>query len=86
MFEIAESSNKGQQNFLSMNQLVTEVVEQLIRSKSRDKSNDVTGMPTGFIDLDGATSGLQPGDLIIVAGRPSMGKTAFSINIAETLR
>ena len=41
------------------------------------------GIPTGFIDLDKKTSGLQPGDLIIVAGRPSMGKTAFSINIAE---
>ncbi len=40
-------------------------------------------MPTGFADLDGKTSGLQPGDLIIVAGRPSMGKTAFSLNIGE---
>ena len=49
----------------------------------RDNPNDITGVPTGFIDLDRMTSGLQPGDLIIVAGRPSMGKTAFSLNIGE---
>jgi len=40
-------------------------------------------VPTGFIDLDRMTSGLQPGDMIVVAGRPSMGKTAFALNIAE---
>ena len=44
---------------------------------SRDNPDEVTGVSTGFIDLDKKTSGLQPGDLIIVAGRPSMGKTAF---------
>ena len=43
----------------------------------------VTGVPTGFADLDKKTAGLQPGDLIIVAGRPSMGKTAFALNIAQ---
>ena len=49
----------------------------------RDNPSDVTGVPTGFTDLDQMTSGLQPGDLIIVAGRPSMGKTALALNIAE---
>ena len=52
---------------------------------SRDNASDVTGIPTGFADLDSMTSGLHGGDLIIVAGRPSMGKTAFSINIAENI-
>jgi replicative DNA helicase len=47
------------------------------------KSSAVTGVPTGFHDLDMKTSGLQPGDMVIVAGRPSMGKTAFALNIAE---
>ena len=50
----------------------------------RDNLDDVTGIPTGFVDLD-KTSGLQKGDLVIVAGRPSMGKTAFSMNIAENV-
>ena len=52
---------------------------------NRDQTSDITGAPTGFVDLDRMTSGLQPGDLIIVAGRPSMGKTAFSINIGENV-
>ena len=60
-----------------------EVVGRIDILYSRDNPDEVTGVATGFIDLDKKTSGLQPGDLIIVAGRPSMGKTAFSINIAE---
>jgi replicative DNA helicase len=63
--------------------LLTEVVERIETLYSRDNPGDVTGIATGFSDLDRMTSGLQPGDLVIVAGRPSMGKTAFSINIAE---
>ena len=51
----------------------------------RENQGAVTGVPTGFDDLDERTSGFQPGDLIIVAGRPSMGKTAFSLNIAENV-
>lgn len=48
-----------------------------------EKKESVTGMPTGFVDLDNKTAGFQPGDLIIIAGRPSMGKTAFALNIAQ---
>ena len=44
---------------------------------------NITGLPTGFSDLDNMTSGLQDGDLVIIAGRPSMGKTVFGVNIAE---
>jgi replicative DNA helicase len=48
-----------------------------------DNPNDITGVPTGFYDLDRMTSGLQAGDLVVLAARPSMGKTAFAVNIAE---
>jgi replicative DNA helicase len=69
---------------MSMPPLLTQVVESIESLYGRD-AGDVTGLATGFTDLDKMTSGLQPGDLIIVAGRPSMGKTAFSINIAENV-
>jgi replicative DNA helicase len=48
-----------------------------------DNPNDITGVPTGFYDFDRMTSGFQPGDLVVLAARPSMGKTALAINIAE---
>jgi replicative DNA helicase len=83
VFQIAESTAKSKQGFLEMPGLLKEVVERIDMLYSRDNPDEVTGIPTGFIDLDAKTSGLQPGDLIIVAGRPSMGKTAFSMNIAE---
>ncbi|HJV06914.1 MAG TPA: replicative DNA helicase [Chromobacteriaceae bacterium] len=83
VFQIAESTAKSKQGFLEMPNLLKEVVERIDMLYSRDNPDEVTGVPTGFIDLDAKTSGLQPGDLIIVAGRPSMGKTAFSMNIAE---
>ncbi|WP_137936330.1 replicative DNA helicase [Chitinivorax sp. B] len=85
VFEIAESSAKGRQDFLTMPQLVSEVVERIDTLYNRDNPNDITGIPSGFADLDNMTSGLQRGDMIIVAGRPSMGKTAFSINVAENV-
>ncbi|BEV70941.1 MULTISPECIES: replicative DNA helicase [unclassified Paludibacterium] len=83
VFKIAESTAKSKQGFLEMPNLLKEVVERIDMLYSRENPDEVTGIPTGFIDLDARTSGLQPGDLVIVAGRPSMGKTAFSMNIAE---
>jgi replicative DNA helicase len=85
VFEIAEAGNKGKQGFMAMPPLLSQVVERIETLYGRDNQSDVTGMATGFNDLDRMTSGLQPGDLVIVAGRPSMGKTAFSINIAENV-
>ena len=85
VFQIAESGRNGKQSFRDMGQLVAEVVERIDHLYNRDNPDDVTGLTTGFADLDRMTSGLQPGDLIIVAGRPSMGKTAFSVNIAENV-
>lgn len=82
---IAEEGARGKQGFQDIQPLLKQVVERIDELYSRDNQNDITGVPTGFADLDKMTSGLQPGDLIIVAGRPSMGKTAFSINIGENV-
>ncbi|XXQ67346.1 replicative DNA helicase [Neisseriaceae bacterium B1] len=83
VFQIAESTAKSKQGFLEMPDLLRQNIERIDTLYQRDNPNEVTGVSTGFTDLDKMTSGLQKGDLIIVAGRPSMGKTAFSINIAE---
>jgi replicative DNA helicase len=85
VFEIAEAGSRGKQGFMSMPPLLNQVVERIETLYGRDNHSDVTGIATGFADLDRMTSGMQAGDLIIVAGRPSMGKTAFSINIAENV-
>ncbi|MBP1621061.1 MAG: replicative helicase, partial [Acidobacteria bacterium] len=63
--------------------LLADVVDRIETLFNRDDPSDVTGVPTGFTDLDRMTSGLQPGDLVVVAGRPSMGKTALALNIGE---
>ncbi len=83
VFAIAEEGARGQKGFLEIQPLLTQVVERIDELYHRDSQSDITGIPTGFVDLDRMTSGMQGGDLIIVAGRPSMGKTAFSLNIGE---
>lgn len=83
IFEIAEAGNRATNGFVPIQPLLGEVVERMETLLARDSQSDITGLPTGFADLDRMTSGLQPGDMIVVAGRPSMGKTAFALNIAE---
>jgi replicative DNA helicase len=83
VFEIAEQGARGRQGFQDMPPLLTQVVERIDMLYNRGGDSDVTGVATGFVDLDRMTSGLQPGDLVIVAGRPSMGKTSLAMNIAE---
>ena len=83
IFAIAEESSRETQGFQSINHLLSGVAERIEELYNSENDSDITGIPTGFIDLDRMTSGLQPGDLVIVAGRPSMGKTAFSVNIGE---
>jgi replicative DNA helicase len=83
VFEIAEEGARGKQGFVDIQPLLKQVVERIEVLYNQDNPSDVTGIASGFHDLDQKTSGFQPGDLIIVAGRPSMGKTAFSLNIAE---
>jgi replicative DNA helicase len=85
IFAIAEAGARGAAGWLAVQPLLTQVVERIDELYSRENQGEITGVPTGFIDLDRMTSGLQPGDLVIVAGRPSMGKTAFSVNIGENV-
>lgn len=82
VLEIAEAGARSTAGFVAIQPLMAQVVEKIEELYGRD-SSDITGTPTGFTDLDKMTSGLQPGDMIVVAGRPSMGKTAFALNIAE---
>jgi replicative DNA helicase len=81
IFNIGEEGSRMKQGFQSMDTLVVDLLDRV--QDMADNPNDITGVPTGFIDLDRMTAGLQPGDLIVLAARPSMGKTAFAINIAE---
>jgi replicative DNA helicase len=83
VFEIAEAGNRSVQGFRAITPLLGDVVERIEVLYNRENPSDITGTATGFHDLDKMTSGLQPGDMIVVAGRPSMGKTAFALNIAE---
>jgi replicative DNA helicase len=83
IFRIAEAGNRSNAGFVAIQPLLGEVVERMETLLARDNQSDITGVATGFVDLDRMTSGLQPGDMIVVAGRPSMGKTAFALNIAE---
>jgi len=83
VFEIAEHGARGQQGFQDLRPLLTQVVDRIESLYKRDNPSDVTGVATGFTDLDRMTSGLQEGDLIVIAGRPSMGKTSLALNIGE---
>jgi len=83
IFQIAESGARRDQGLIGMSPILAGVFERIDHLHSQENPSDITGVPTGFVDLDQKTAGLQPGDLIIVAGRPSMGKTAFALNIAE---
>ncbi|HSU42767.1 MAG TPA: replicative DNA helicase [Casimicrobiaceae bacterium] len=74
VLHIAEQGSRGAQNFQVIGKLLADVVERIETLYNRDDPSDVTGVPTGFADLDRMTSGFQPGDLVVVAGRPSMGK------------
>ena len=81
VFEIAERGSRGKVGFRSVKSVLPEVVNRIDTLYNSD--GKMTGVPTGFKKLDEMTSGLQPGDLIVIAGRPSMGKTALAVNIAE---
>ncbi len=83
IFNIGEEGARMRQGFQSMENLVIELLDR-VEEMSLHPS-DITGVPTGFHDFDRMTSGLQSGDLVILAARPSMGKTALAINIAENV-
>jgi replicative DNA helicase len=81
VFEIAEQEGKGRKGYQPIKDLLVNALDRVDELFRRD--SHITGVPTGFDDFDDKTAGLQGSDLIIIAGRPSMGKTAFAINIAE---
>ncbi len=83
IFKIGEQGKRNSQGFQSMDTLVVNLLDRV--QEMADNPNDVTGVRTGFYDLDRQTAGLQAGDLIVLAARPSMGKTALAINIAENV-
>ena len=83
IFQIAESGARRDQGLLEIKPVLARVFEKIDHLYHRDNPSDVTGVPTGVVDLDRMTAGLQAGDLVIIAGRPSMGKTALALNIAE---
>ncbi|MEN8220202.1 MAG: replicative DNA helicase [Pseudomonadota bacterium] len=81
VFEIAEKGKRSQTGFVKIDDVLNQTLARI--DKLSQQEGMVTGIPTDFSDFDNLTSGLQPSDLIIVAGRPSMGKTSFAMNLAE---
>ncbi|NCZ75816.1 MAG: replicative DNA helicase, partial [Betaproteobacteria bacterium] len=83
IFSINEEGARGRSGFQALPDLLSQVVDRIGQLYDQSNHSGVTGVPTGFTDLDKMTSGFQAGDLVIVAGRPSMGKTALALNIGE---
>lgn len=82
IFKIGEAGSRTKQGFQGMDTLVVQLIDR-VTELAENGAEEVTGVRTGFFDLDRMTAGLQPGDLIVLAARPSMGKTAFALNIGE---
>ncbi len=82
IFRIGEEGSKSQQGFQTMDALVVQLLDR-VTELHENGAEDVTGVRSGYIDLDRMTSGFQAGDLVVLAARPSMGKTALALNIAE---
>lgn len=81
VFEIAENGARGKVGFKPLKQILPATVDRI--DLLHQSGGDITGVSTGFNEFDKLTAGLQPGDLVIIAGRPSMGKTTLAVNIAE---
>ena len=81
VFEIAESGTRGKSGFKALKEILPSAVDRIDLLHQSD--GDITGISTGYTEFDKLTAGLQAGDLIIIAGRPSMGKTTLAVNIAE---
>ncbi|MFN9450740.1 MAG: replicative DNA helicase [Rubrivivax sp.] len=84
IFRIGEEGSRSNSGFQSMDRLVSTLLAR-VDELYENGSEDVTGIRSGFFDMDRMTAGLQKGDLIVLAARPSMGKTAFALNIAENV-
>ena len=82
IFKIGEEGSRTKQGFHSMDQLVMQLIDR-VTELHENGAEEVTGVRSGFYDFDRMTAGLQPGDLVVLAARPSMGKTALALNIGE---
>jgi len=83
IFQIGEQGSRTSTGFQDFHTVLARVVEKVDDLYQTPNASDVTGVPSGFTDLDQKTAGMHAGDLLIVAGRPSMGKTSLALNIAE---
>jgi replicative DNA helicase len=83
IFALSENNVRGGEGPKGISTLLSKVYERIDELHARGERTVVTGVPTGFLALDEKTTGMQPEDLIVIAGRPSMGKTALALNIAE---
>ncbi|MDH3546508.1 MAG: replicative DNA helicase [Gammaproteobacteria bacterium] len=81
VFEIAESGSRGRSGFKPLKQILPEAVDRI--DILHQSEGEITGIPSGYTEFDKLTAGLQPGELVVIAGRPSMGKTSLAVNIAE---
>ncbi|MBC7700755.1 replicative DNA helicase [Aquabacterium sp.] len=84
ILKIGEEGNRNKQGFHSMDKLVVSLLDR-VQELADNGAEDVTGVRTGYVEMDSMTAGLQKGDLIVLAARPSMGKTAFALNIGENV-
>ncbi len=84
IFKIGEEGSRNRQGFIGIDKLVVQLIDR-VNELAENGAEEVTGVRTGYYDLDRMTAGLQKGDLIVLAARPSMGKTAFALNIAESV-
>lgn len=82
VFAIAEKGSRGGSGFVSVQETLKDAMAKI--QELNEFEGDITGIPSGFQEFDRLTAGLQPSDLIIVAGRPAMGKTTFAMNLAES--
>lgn len=85
VFEIAEAGARHTSGFVPIQPILGQVVDRIQELYDREGASEITGTPYGFTDLDGMTSGLQATDMLVVAGRPGMGKTTFALNVAENV-
>ena len=81
VFEIAEAGFRGREGAVPVRSLLPQIIDQI--DEWHTNPGKMRGLPTGFTDFDKLTGGLRPGDLIVIAGRPSMGKTTLAVNMAE---
>ena len=82
VFEIAERGSRGRSGFRAVRDILPQTIDRL--DTLHQSPGEIRGVPTGFTLLDRKTAGLQPGDLVVIAGRPSMGKSTLAVNIAES--